>query len=126
MCVSFLKSFQPYNYWKNIIRNFNYFLKKRKINYFIINILYFYRKSSKSNESLYSSSSSKYSAGGIYRKPDIMKQASFIPGTTNDIRQRVLSARRLRVKSLQNQLAAAQHTINVNLVEVLKTRLKIT
>lgn len=42
-----------------------------------------------------------------------MRQAAFIPAT-NEVRQRVLSARRLRMKTYQNQLADAQQTIAVS------------
>lgn len=52
--------------------------------------------------------SNKLGGGGGSRQPTI------IPAT-NDIRQRVLSARRLRVKTFQNQLADAQQTIAVSL-----------
>lgn len=79
----------------------------------------------KSCESLYSNSS-KGSANNIYRPKATgggtnkgggggggMRQAAFIPAT-NEVRQRVLSARRLRMKTYQNQLADAQQTIAVS------------
>ncbi|XP_075162470.1 uncharacterized protein LOC142235118 [Haematobia irritans] len=74
--------------------------------------------STKSCESLYSNSS-KGSASNIYRRklPSAMdgkggynRQPGIIPAT-NEVRQRVLSARRLRMKTYQNQLANAQQTI---------------
>uniref|UniRef100_A0A1I8M498 Lebercilin domain-containing protein n=1 Tax=Musca domestica TaxID=7370 RepID=A0A1I8M498_MUSDO len=74
--------------------------------------------STKSCESLYSNSS-KGSASNIYRrklpvamdgKNGCMRQPALIPAT-NEVRQRVLSARRLRIKTYQNQLANAQQTI---------------
>ncbi|XP_037905707.1 lebercilin-like protein isoform X2 [Hermetia illucens] len=68
----------------------------------------FLPNTSKSTESLYSSSSSKYSATGLYkRKLTGIRQPGFVLAQ-NEVRQRVLSARRLRVKTLQNQLADAQ------------------
>ncbi|XP_073836131.1 uncharacterized protein isoform X1 [Musca autumnalis] len=75
--------------------------------------------STKSCESLYSNSS-KGSASNIYRRKlpttmdgkvgGCMRQPALIPAT-NEVRQRVLSARRLRMKTYQNQLANAQQTI---------------
>ncbi|XP_059226802.1 lebercilin-like protein [Stomoxys calcitrans] len=74
--------------------------------------------STKSCESLYSNSS-KGSANNIYRRklPSAMdskggcnRPPAIIPAT-NEVRQRVLSARRLRIKTYQNQLANAQQTI---------------
>ncbi|XP_037807218.1 lebercilin-like protein [Lucilia sericata] len=71
----------------------------------------------KSCESLYSNSS-KGSANIIYRRKPTAnannksgtRQPAIIPAT-NEVRQRVLSARRLRMKTYQNQLADAQQTI---------------
>ncbi|XP_065359216.1 GATOR2 complex protein WDR24 [Calliphora vicina] len=71
----------------------------------------------KSCESLYSNSS-KGSANIIYRRKPAAgvtnkggtRQPTIIPAT-NEVRQRVLSARRLRMKTYQNQLADAQQTI---------------
>ncbi|XP_023301150.2 lebercilin-like protein [Lucilia cuprina] len=71
----------------------------------------------KSCESLYSNSS-KGSANIIYRRKPAAnannksgtRQPAIIPAT-NEVRQRVLSARRLRMKTYQNQLADAQQTI---------------
>lgn len=42
-----------------------------------------------------------------------VRQPSVVP-VNNEIRQRVLSARRLRMKTFQNQLADAQQTIAVS------------
>ena len=56
--------------------------------------------------------SNKFVGGGGTRQPTI------IPAT-NDVRQRVLSARRLRVKTFQNQLADAQQTIAVSFLSSL-------
>ncbi|XP_055909182.1 lebercilin-like protein [Eupeodes corollae] len=69
--------------------------------------------SSKSTESLYSNtSSSKGSATILYRRnAAVGRHSAFIPATT-EVRQRVLSARRLRVKTFQNQLADAQQHIS--------------
>ncbi|EDV97784.1 GH17057 [Drosophila grimshawi] len=72
----------------------------------------------KSCESLYSASS-RESARQIYqRKPasrttnGAMRQATMVPNnTTSDIHQRVMSARNLRAKTFQNQLADAQAEI---------------
>ncbi|XP_055843257.1 lebercilin-like protein [Episyrphus balteatus] len=69
--------------------------------------------SSKSTESLYSNtSSSKGSATILYRRnAPLGRHSVFIPATT-EVRQRVLSARRLRMKTFQNQLADAQQHIS--------------
>ncbi|KAL5291083.1 LCA5 family protein [Megaselia abdita] len=75
-------------------------------------------KSAKSTESLYSSSSSKYSASALYRRRSqnpVPRCNGFMNGTNNnnnEVRQRVLSARRLRMKTLQNQLADCQQHIS--------------
>lgn len=82
----------------------------------------FRRSSTKSCESLYSNSSKGF-ASNIYRqnipsamngKGGCMRQPAIIPAT-NEVRQRVLSARRLRMKTYQNQLANAQQTIAVSM-----------
>lgn len=88
--------------------------------------MYDFRTSAKSCESLYSNNSSKGSANNINRrKPTAAinnklvggaggtRQPTLIPAT-NEVRQRVLSARRLRMKTYQNQLADAQQTIAVS------------
>lgn len=76
----------------------------------------FRRKSAKSTESVYSSSSSKYSASALYRRRSqnpVTRCNGFMNGTNNsEVRQRVLSARRLRMKTLQNQLADSQQHIS--------------
>lgn len=46
-------------------------------------------------------------------KSGCIRQPALIPAT-NEVRQRVLSARRLRMKTYQNQLANAQQTIAVS------------
>ncbi|XP_054732519.1 lebercilin [Anastrepha obliqua] len=77
--------------------------------------------STKSCESLYSNtSSSKSSSNNLFRRKhtngnagagaNMSRHATLIPATT-EVRQRVLSARRLRMKTYQNQLADAQQTI---------------
>ncbi|XP_036338173.1 lebercilin-like [Rhagoletis pomonella] len=78
--------------------------------------------STKSCESLYSNtSSSKSSINNLYRRKqnagnvggaggNMGRHSTLIPATT-EVRQRVLSARRLRMKTFQNQLADAQQTI---------------
>ncbi|CAD7002698.1 unnamed protein product [Ceratitis capitata] len=77
--------------------------------------------STKSCESLYSNtSSSKGSGNNLFRRKNINnhqgaggsmgRHATLIPATT-EVRQRVLSARRLRMKTFQNQLVDAQQTI---------------
>lgn len=93
------------------------------ITYYVIfkfnksNIIY-HRKSAKSTESLYSSSSSKYSASALYRRRSqnpVPRCNGFMNGANNnnnEVRQRVLSARRLRMKTLQNQLADCQQHIS--------------
>lgn len=85
----------------------------------------FNRSSTKSCESLYSNATTNSkisiansSASAIYRrKPSTVsgngRQPTIIPAT-NEVRQRVLSARRLRMKTYQNQLADAQQTISVS------------
>lgn len=84
-----------------------------------------FRITSKSCESLYSNSSkgsasilyrSKGNAGSINKSNCFRttRQPAIIPAT-NEVRQRVLSARRLRMKTYQNQLADAQQTIAVSL-----------
>ena len=64
-------------------------------------------------ESLYSSGSLKSAAGR--RKPQ--RQAGIMHGN-NDVRQRVISARLLRVKNLQNQLNDAMQHIAVGVSSV--------
>ncbi|KAL9907500.1 uncharacterized protein ACN427_003629 isoform 1-T3 [Glossina fuscipes fuscipes] len=70
----------------------------------------------KSCESVHSHCSSKSMANIIYRakrpvgRGPAVRQPSVVP-VNNEIRQRVLSARRLRMKTFQNQLADAQQTI---------------
>uniref|UniRef100_A0A0K8UNL7 Lebercilin n=2 Tax=Bactrocera latifrons TaxID=174628 RepID=A0A0K8UNL7_BACLA len=77
--------------------------------------------STKSCESLYSNtSSSKGSSNNLFRRKNALshqgagasmgRHATLIPATT-EVRQRVLSARRLRMKTFQNQLVDAQQTI---------------
>ncbi|TMW52197.1 hypothetical protein DOY81_002756 [Sarcophaga bullata] len=73
-------------------------------------------KATKSCESLYSNSS-RGSANVVYRrkpgasnKMNCIRQPAIIPAN-KEIRQRVLSARRLRMKTYQNQLTDAQQTI---------------
>uniref|UniRef100_A0A0A1WKM1 Lebercilin n=1 Tax=Zeugodacus cucurbitae TaxID=28588 RepID=A0A0A1WKM1_ZEUCU len=77
--------------------------------------------STKSCESLYSNtSSSKGSSNNLFRRKNAAsiqgagaamgRHATLIPATT-EVRQRVLSARRLRMKTFQNQLVDAQQTI---------------
>ncbi|XP_067646634.1 lebercilin [Eurosta solidaginis] len=74
--------------------------------------------STKSCESLYSNtSSSKGSVNNLFRRKNFSggggnlgRHATLIP-TNTEVRQRVLSARRLRIKTFQNQLADAQQTI---------------
>lgn len=64
-------------------------------------------------ESLYSSSSSKLSIPTLHRrKPH--SRPTMVPAT-NEVRQRVVSARLLRMKHLQNQVADAQQHITVNI-----------
>nr|XP_014088784.2 lebercilin [Bactrocera oleae] len=77
--------------------------------------------STKSCESLYSNtSSSKGSSNNLFRRKNALshqgagasmgRHATLLPATT-EVRQRVLSARRLRMKTFQNQLVDAQQTI---------------
>ncbi|XP_055373522.1 lebercilin-like protein isoform X2 [Condylostylus longicornis] len=70
---------------------------------------------SKSTESIYSTTSSKCSASAAYARPSnfhMRKTAGILNGNvgsrSGEVRQRVLSAKRLRLKTLQNQLADAQ------------------
>lgn len=63
----------------------------------------------KSTESLYSSSSAK---SGITRRK-MQRSSGVMPGNS-DVRQRVVSARLLRVKTLQNQLGEALQHIAVS------------
>jgi lebercilin len=66
----------------------------------------------KSMESLYSSSSSKFSTVNLQRR----KQTNGYPNinrftSANPVQQRVMSARALRTKSLQSQLTMANHQL---------------
>lgn len=65
-------------------------------------------------ESLYSTNSSKFPA--LNRRKNIQRQrdrnSSIIPAVS-EIKQRVMSARMLRVKQLQNQIGEAHHRIAV-------------
>ena len=81
------------------------------------------KSSAKSCDSLYSnvtsSSLANQSASAIYRRKtpptgSNSRQPTIIPAT-NEVRQRVLSARRLRMKTFHNQLADAQQTITVSI-----------
>uniref|UniRef100_A0A1Q3FS10 Putative ciliary protein causing leber congenital amaurosis disease n=1 Tax=Culex tarsalis TaxID=7177 RepID=A0A1Q3FS10_CULTA len=61
-------------------------------------------------ESLYSNKSSNFSA--LHRrKAAAARQPAIVIASSNDVRHRVMSARMLRFKQLQNQLEAAHHTI---------------
>lgn len=63
-------------------------------------------------ESLYSSSSSKYSANiFLRRRPGQIRQPAIVPAVS-EVRQRVISARVQRVKHLQNQLSEAHQQIS--------------
>lgn len=69
----------------------------------------------RSMESLYSNKSSNFSA--LHRRKAIAaRQPAIVIASSNDVRHRVMSARVLRFKQLQNQLEAAHHTIAVNRV----------
>ncbi|XP_058829959.1 lebercilin isoform X2 [Topomyia yanbarensis] len=64
----------------------------------------------RSMESLYSSKSSNISA--LHRrKAAAARQPGFVIASSNDVRHRVMSARVLRFKQLQNQLELAHHQI---------------
>lgn len=88
---------------------------------------YLFSSATKSCESLYSNNSSKGSAQLIYRakravgvnrnNTGIAVRQPGIIRANNEVRQRVLSARRLRMKTYHNQLTDAQQTINVCLAK---------
>ncbi|XP_038121283.1 lebercilin isoform X3 [Culex quinquefasciatus] len=65
--------------------------------------------SMRSMESLYSNKSSNFSA--LHRRKAIAARQPAIVISSNDVRHRVMSARVLRFKQLQNQLEAAHQTI---------------
>ncbi|XP_055534255.1 lebercilin-like protein isoform X2 [Wyeomyia smithii] len=68
------------------------------------------RISMRSMESLYSNKSSNFSA--LHRrKVTAARQPAIIIASSNDVRHRVMSARVLRFKQLQNQLEVAHHQI---------------
>ncbi|GAB0096192.1 uncharacterized protein DMENIID0001_116720 [Sergentomyia squamirostris] len=62
-------------------------------------------------ESVYSSSSSKFSTSGVHGRKLGGRQATMVSAGASEVRQRILSARLLRVKHLQNQLTVAQQQI---------------
>ena len=63
-----------------------------------------------SMESLYSNSS-KFSA--LHRRKVAARQPGMVLASDSDVRHRVMSARMLRLKQLQNQLEAANMVIAV-------------
>lgn len=64
-------------------------------------------------ESLYSSKSSNFSA--LHRrKAAAARQPAIVIASSSDVRHRVMSARMLRFKQLQNQLEVAHHQIAVS------------
>lgn len=68
----------------------------------------------RSMESLYSNKSSNFSA--LHRrKVAAARQPAIIIASSNDVRHRVMSARVLRFKQLQNQLEVAHHQIAVSM-----------
>lgn len=72
-----------------------------------------YFRDSKSSESLYSSPSSK---SAIIRRRSYGRHSGIVSsGGGNEVRQRVMSARLLRMKNLQNQLNDALQHIAVGL-----------
>lgn len=68
---------------------------------------------SKSSESLYSSNSAS-SKSTMLRRKSIGRYSGIMSGNNSEIRQRVVSARLHRFKSLQNQLSDALQHITVN------------
>ncbi|XP_035786662.1 lebercilin-like isoform X1 [Anopheles albimanus] len=70
--------------------------------------------SMQSMESLYSNNSSKFSA--LHRRKAAARQPAIVIATNSDVRHRVMSARMLRMKQLQNQLEVA----NLHIAELTK------
>ncbi|XP_058053382.1 lebercilin-like protein [Anopheles bellator] len=70
--------------------------------------------SMQSMESLYSNNSSKFSA--LHRRKAAARQPAIVLATNSDVRHRVMSARMLRLKQLQNQLEVA----NLHISELTK------
>lgn len=69
----------------------------------------------KSMDSLYTSSSSKFSA--LNRRKSNQRnrdRASGMIPVVSEIKQRVISARLLRMKQLQNQIGESHHKISVS------------
>uniref|UniRef100_A0A1B0EYJ6 Lebercilin domain-containing protein n=1 Tax=Phlebotomus papatasi TaxID=29031 RepID=A0A1B0EYJ6_PHLPP len=62
-------------------------------------------------ESVYSSSSSKFSTSAVHGRKLGGRQATMVSSGASEVRQRILSARLLRVKHLQNQLSVAQQQV---------------
>ncbi|XP_058461056.1 lebercilin-like protein isoform X2 [Malaya genurostris] len=69
------------------------------------------RISLRSMESLYSNKSSNFSALHRRKAAAAARQPGFVIASSNDVRHRVMSARVLRFKQLQNQLEVAHHQI---------------
>uniref|UniRef100_A0A182IKC9 Uncharacterized protein n=1 Tax=Anopheles atroparvus TaxID=41427 RepID=A0A182IKC9_ANOAO len=70
--------------------------------------------SMQSMESLYSNNSSKFSA--LHRRKAAARQPAIVVASNSDVRHRVMSARMLRLKQLQNQLEVA----NLHIAELTK------
>lgn len=64
-------------------------------------------------ESLYTTPSSKFSALNRRKNNQRNRNPSLVPAVS-EIKQRVLSARMLRLKQLQNQIGEYQHRIAVS------------
>lgn len=64
--------------------------------------------------SIYSSNSSTKLSTNILNRRKVGNRTATIMGGTNDVRQRVISAKMLRVKQLQNQLNDARQHIAVS------------
>ncbi|XP_059613570.1 myosin heavy chain, embryonic smooth muscle isoform [Phlebotomus argentipes] len=62
-------------------------------------------------ESVYSSSSSKFSTSAVHGRKLGGRQATMVSSGASEVRQRILSARMLRLKHLQNQLTVAQQQV---------------
>lgn len=78
------------------------------------------RSSLKSMDSLYTSSSSKFSALNRRKVNQRGRNPSLVPAVS-EIKQRVISARLLRMKQLQNQVGEAHHRIAVSVNEFIKS-----
>lgn len=65
-------------------------------------------------ESIYTTSSSKYSTSALHRRKVTARPIGGPMPQVSDIKKRVMSARMQRVRHLQNQLGDAQTHISVN------------